>query len=254
MHVSSAIVNRVYAKIAECIGIAERNFNRKFAPPTIRYDLRGQWGGWAMHSKWTVNFNSVLLMENTEDFINQTVPHEVAHLIDVEVHGCQRKGYKRIVHGPTWKSVMALFGCDPHRCHNYNTMNSGVRTKSKYHYKCSGCNIDIFVGAKIHAGILRGARRWHTACGKERGILTHYRKPETASYQDNVVHQEKQTGVKMPGHGTKARQAFDYVAVRSWNNPEARKGIIHGLTKELNMSYAGAQTYFYNVVKVLKEV
>lgn len=142
---------RVTDKVLECLRLAEIRWNRKFQVPTIDYSLIGKAAGQANLKLWLVKLNSILLTENVEDMIDNTVPHEVAHLITYAVYGIKVQP-----HGREWESVMDLFGCKPERCHNYDTTRSKVykRPRKKYIYICA-CEVDgkykeWELGAKRH--------------------------------------------------------------------------------------------------------
>lgn len=72
---------QVQRKLAETLQLAENHFQRKFPIPTISYDLRGVKAGVAYLQKNEIKFNRTLLLENSDEFIHQVVPHELAHLI-----------------------------------------------------------------------------------------------------------------------------------------------------------------------------
>jgi SprT protein len=87
----------------------------------ISFDLGGQTAGmawWNSNGKFRIQFNPYLLEENFVDFINDTVPHEVAHLIANEFF--KEMWPKGCDHGSLWKFVMVKFGKNPERCHNYS--------------------------------------------------------------------------------------------------------------------------------------
>lgn len=199
MFVPAAVKARVEAKIAECLATANKHYKPSlpFKTPTIKYEVRGTVGGYAIPLDWKVDFNSVFLMENLDHFIDNTVPHEVAHLIDYAVHGVQRigYGYKRSSHGGTWKSIMYLFGCDPSRCHQYDTRNAQVKKKTKYHYICQGCKKDIFMGPVRHKKHKITGGYFHC-----RGSLLVYQKPmgqvTYSEARDSIAAQQSAGGVK----------------------------------------------------------
>lgn len=134
--VPEEVKQRVQDKVQWCLDVAKRAHPRldSVKLPTIRYDKRGTTAGTAHWLKWEINLNSVLLMENLEDMIEDTVPHEIAHLVANAVHGGLIKP-----HGAEWQSVMRLFGLRPTRCHQYDTTNSKVRTvqRQKVTYICA---------------------------------------------------------------------------------------------------------------------
>jgi SprT protein len=80
-----------------------------------------------------IRYNPILLQHNRQEFLTQTLPHEVAHVI-------ARKLYGRSIrpHGNEWKEVMQFFGADSLRCHNYATENVPVRKLRRFTYTC-GC-------------------------------------------------------------------------------------------------------------------
>ena len=85
-------------------------------PPIIRFDLRGGVAGRAHYGKNVIQFNPVLLDQNPEVFVKQTVGHEVAHLAAFVKSG---GGIKP--HGSEWARVMFSIGLPARRCHNYDT-------------------------------------------------------------------------------------------------------------------------------------
>ena len=163
--VPNEIKDRVDAEIHRCIAVAEKAFDKKFRFPTVDYDVRGKTAGYAYDHTYRVSFNSILLMENLDTFIDGrtgrgTVTHEVAHLIDGIVYPQTRRGgwgRKRSIHGPTWKRIMRLLGAKPSRCHSYDTTNSTVRRKAKHVYTCNSCSKQMSLGPIRHKKQQRGA-------------------------------------------------------------------------------------------------
>jgi len=104
----------------------------KIPYPYLSFKLKGRTAGKASYQKWTIKINLVLLKENWDDMINQTLPHEIAHLVAWHVYGQCIKP-----HGREWKSIMRAFGKKPSRCHALDTTNSAVRTMARvFTYKC----------------------------------------------------------------------------------------------------------------------
>ena len=90
---------------------------------TIELTLRGRCAGQARierGGRTLLRFNRQLLVENRDDFLTTTVPHEVAHLV---VNWPYRKRRQRPrPHGQEWQTVMRdCFGLAPERCHSYQT-------------------------------------------------------------------------------------------------------------------------------------
>lgn len=106
-------------------------------------------------------------MENQEDFIARTVPHEVAHLIDYIVNPQnfqssltltrtgRYKRSKRDLHGADFKFIMTtVLGCnDGDRCHTYDTSNAAVKRRraANYIWICKeDPSIEMELGPKRH--------------------------------------------------------------------------------------------------------
>ena len=122
-------------RVKECFNIAAARFNTTFRWPNIRFDKRGTTAGIANGTKWELNFNMVLLNENVEHFIEQTVAHEVAHLIDHQVYDSHTPRFdrsgrrkKRTPHGRNWKNIMMVLGVPADRCHDMDVSNAKVQT------------------------------------------------------------------------------------------------------------------------------
>ena len=106
---------QVQRKLAETLQLAERHFQQKFPIPTISYDLRGVKAGVAYLQKNEIKFNRTLLLENSDEFIHQVVPHELAHLIVYQVFGRVKP------HGQEWQAVMPqLFNLPADTCHQFD--------------------------------------------------------------------------------------------------------------------------------------
>lgn len=173
---------RVEKRAAECLKLAEAHFKREYQPVSISYTLRGTTAGTFQPGTRNVNFNSILLMENIDDFIYRTVAHEVAHYVhnintkDLE-GGTEYFGHymrtgrrmKRDIHGTDWQRIMVLFGAPVSRTHSYDVTNAAVRTKRTYAVKCSGCGEQIMVTKNKFDTIARGTHMWirgHQSCGR----------------------------------------------------------------------------------------
>lgn len=109
--------------------------------PAIRFDLTGQTAGMAVYDRRgdprdraLVRINAALLRDNPKHIIQQTVPHEVAHVVSRWLWGKDIRP-----HGHEWKSVMRKFGKQPTRCHTMDTTSS--RRLPTYSYRCACQNL-----------------------------------------------------------------------------------------------------------------
>ena len=105
---------------------------------SVRFTLGGSSAGQAGKDKktgvWFVNFNRRLMSDdnNWQDYVDETIIHEVAHIIAF-VTKLDRG------HGPNWKAIMRKLGAVPSRCHDYDVsaVSRSRRHAVKYIYKCN---------------------------------------------------------------------------------------------------------------------
>lgn len=158
MDIREIRLNACKQKIEELIGLANDHYKCNLRMPDVVDDLEGTVGGWALYKKWRIRLNWILLGENTKDFLAQTVPHEVAHLVAYKVFG-------ETGHGTGWKRVMRFFGIEPKRCHDYDTHNSSKRTRPRPHLYICGCPGGKFwLTNNLHSKVSNGQRRWCRKC------------------------------------------------------------------------------------------
>lgn len=119
----TAMKERATHKVWQVLEELNEEYNAEFDFPKIEWVVCGSTAGRAWLGQWRIQLNEQLCKENLEDFMNDTIPHEVAHLIAYKVFGDDG-------HGEGWKSVMRALGLNPTRCHEYNTKNvDGKRSR-----------------------------------------------------------------------------------------------------------------------------
>jgi SprT protein len=134
--ITEALTHGIREETIRLIRRAERHYGVKMPSVEIRFDLRGTAAGMVLfpHGKRSViRYNPILLQHNRHEFIRQTLPHEVAHLVVRTLYGKTIRP-----HGQEWKAVMSFFGADSSRCHNYTTDDLPVRKLRRFTYTC-GC-------------------------------------------------------------------------------------------------------------------
>jgi len=149
---AASLESRLRVAVEACYRHAEIHFRRRFERPRLGFNLRGMAAGVAHTAGNAIRFNRALLERNIEDFLDNTVPHEVSHLIAHRLHG------PRIApHGVEWAAIMReVFGLEPRRCHHYD-VRPGM--SAAYRYRC-GCPDGHTLGTRRHRSALRG-RRYH---------------------------------------------------------------------------------------------
>ncbi|MFF7708436.1 SprT family zinc-dependent metalloprotease [Pseudomonas sp. NPDC007930] len=140
----------LFARVESCFVQAETFFKRPFARPHVSLKLRGQKAGVAHLHENKLRFNPQLLQENTEDFLRQTVPHEVAHLVAHQLFG------DRIApHGEEWQLIMrGVYELPPNRCHSYAVQRRQV---TRYIYRCP-CTSEFPFSPQRHSLVRQGRR------------------------------------------------------------------------------------------------
>lgn len=164
---------QVLARVEHFVNLANEIYNTDLSMPCVRFDKRGRVGATACYGRPELNFNVGLMIDNWDEYMNQVVPHEVAHLVKDHVYGTESKGRLHSPHGLYWKQIMRSFGCEPDRCHSMDT-SKVAQHKTKHVYKCSCCNTEVVVGPKIHKKISGGYSGYgHRGCRGSRLIFSH---------------------------------------------------------------------------------
>ncbi|KXG80004.1 SprT family zinc-dependent metalloprotease [Pseudomonas mosselii] len=150
-------------RVETCYQQAETFFKRPFPRPQVSFKLRGQKAGVAHLHENLLRFNLQLYRENQEDFLRQTVAHEVAHLVAHQLFGDRIQA-----HGEEWQLIMrGVYELPPNRCHNYEVQR---RVATRYIYRCPCPESDFPFTAQRHK-LVRQGRRY--LCRRCRGILVY---------------------------------------------------------------------------------
>lgn len=93
-----------------------RNFNK----PLIVFNNRLKTtAGRCFYELNKIDISTSLYKEFKQEFILDTIPHEIAHQIDYNLNGRSKQ-----FHGPNWKRIMWLYGIEPNTYHNYIQMRA----------------------------------------------------------------------------------------------------------------------------------
>lgn len=143
--------HQLNARVEACYQLAEAFFKRRFPRPEVSLKLRGQKAGVAHLDENLLRFNLQLYRENSEDFLRQTVAHEVAHLIAHQMFGPRIRP-----HGEEWQLVMrGVYELPPNRCHTYAITR---RQGSRFVYRCGCAGGEFDFTAQRHALVSKGRR------------------------------------------------------------------------------------------------
>ena len=147
---------------------AESHFKLRLTEPEIRFDLRGRAAGMVLFRPGRVTvirYNHTLLNENGDAFIARTVPHEVSHLVARERYGPTIRP-----HGEEWREIMAFFGADTSRCHDFPVNAKNGRRMRYFDYRC-GCR-EHRLSAIRHHRSLEGTEYLCRRCGSPLRLIT----------------------------------------------------------------------------------
>lgn len=167
--------DRVTAEINRCLDIARAKWPTiTFNMPNIVYRQMGRKAGLAYCSYNRIELNADFFNNgHLEDMINQTGPHELAHLITHLVYGSaklvrvswQRRAHREgpKSHGWEWKNVMRVLGKDPDRCHDYSLDGVKVKGGITWEYTCK-CGQIFNLSRTLHTRISMGQDRRCCKC------------------------------------------------------------------------------------------
>lgn len=146
-----------HERLTQDLATLNQALGRQDSLPRLRFDLRGRCAGLALPQQWTIRLNNTLLQEHGAEFVDDTVPHELAHLVAYAHHG------RRIrPHGAEWAALMGVLGRPATVCHNYAVKPARQLTRHTYHCVCQRHELSSI----RHARVLKGQRYQCRRCGQ----------------------------------------------------------------------------------------
>lgn len=155
-HIKQAVLTKLqgYKNIA---------IQKGYEPPVygVRFDLKGTCAGkacWRGEEFW-MQFNLDIAAENLDEYLNRTVPHELAHILQYKY----ARGSKP--HGPEWdRFCVILTGKTMPRCHSYDVNHLRRKRNVKYYLYSCGCRTHQ-ISSTTHNRIMSGKKRYNcTRC------------------------------------------------------------------------------------------
>lgn len=151
----------IFAKHGAVMVKARQLFSGYTHPsPVVYFFETGRHAGIA-HGSSRIGYNLTVFAQDPERFIDDTIPHEIAHTV------CMAMGWD-YGHGRNWKRVCALLGGSSNRCYDSSGIeHKMLRKRLRYEYKAT-CGTVIMVSDVMHGKIQNGDVR---KLVKTKGIL-----------------------------------------------------------------------------------
>lgn len=140
---------QVIAKVQACVELAKQKYNVVIANLDIKFDLKGRAAGMARvkYNHYSVRFNNQMMQDSGwQHLINDTVPHEIAHIV------CFINPMLGRNHDMGWKRVCVALGGNGQRCHSEEVVYAKGNT---YRYITTS-NAQINVSERVHKRIQAG--------------------------------------------------------------------------------------------------
>lgn len=256
---------QIKARVKECIELAKElyGFDVDYNDIDISFKSRGQAAASASckvnrltgeHHSFGLRFSTESANLDSDEMLNDTVPHEVAHLV------CYWKPSLGKNHDYGWRRVCIGLGGTGNRTHS-QVLTKG-RYKSQYVYRTDS-GYEITVGPKVHKSIQLGSIRI-TKATRERFGREHFVRHITPDehrreHMKKVVEYRNSNGAKpaSPKRPTPKKPASPKRATGGTSKKARANAIYLGeggskaaciarFMSELDMSAAGASTYYYN--------
>ncbi len=134
--------------------ISVRNY--KFTLDICEFPAKhAQAAGLANRMDMTIKINIAHARANIDHIVNDTIPHEVAHLVQQILRPNAKQA-----HGPEWRAICVALGGNGKRCYaeeDFPGMKIGVKRRSRHTYNVAGEVMEL--GPKHHNAIQRGTLR-----------------------------------------------------------------------------------------------
>jgi SprT protein len=154
----------VRAEVKKWIEVARAFYPHKTIPmPVVRFSNRMtkvsgrcSYKGYAYELKFSVD---IMQRNDMTAYLDRTVPHEVAHLVQHAVYG-------KMDHKDTFtyvmRNVFLRSSKQATRCHSYETVPTKKRApQAKYKYECPTCGEVFNLSAVRHGKVRKGTEYSH---------------------------------------------------------------------------------------------
>lgn len=150
------------AAVKACIKLASEKYGQ-MPNIDIKYDLKGRAAGYAgcQGNYFFMRFNKEAMQVDWDHMVNDTIPHEVAHIVqfwhkhlrDPDIWKGSR-GYVRQSHGPKFKEICRLLGGSGDRCHTMELTKAKKKTVRRFIWTDNYGN-EVRFTTKTHNSVMR---------------------------------------------------------------------------------------------------
>lgn len=120
--------------------------------PAIVFYEKGATAGMARAASRKIlnlEFNVHYILNNWDEMVSDTVPHEIAHLVDIWING-------KSSHGPEWQQIMRQLGVNPERTHSMKVKRA---RKTQRFYYVAKCGTGTWLSKQMHNKVRAGSTR-----------------------------------------------------------------------------------------------
>ena len=241
-----AFTAAVKAKLIEAKGMF--NLTLDVDKVVIRNDIRGSTGGWAKLDKYGVyslRFNREAIINYNDDMTNDTIPHEVAHIV------CYNQRHLGKGHDSGWKRVCRMLGGDDSRTHDM--VLTPAKVTPKFNYTLASGRV-VQAGPKHHRMIQAGEQVfWRNPKEYARPEQwEHYGK--AAPVPQMAASRPQSTGITVirtdvPALPAGASKREIAEILYKANSHLERKYVLDLFMRRAGLTKAGAATYYQNFKK-----
>ncbi|NLS12873.1 SprT family zinc-dependent metalloprotease [Vibrio sp. SM6] len=158
---STSLQHAAHTRLEQCLNHANRMLKRNFAKPELLFSVRGKAAGKAYLQSQQIRLNPTLFAENPQAFLDEVIPHELAHLLVYQLYGRVKP------HGREWQTIMKnVFGLPARTTHDFAVASVQGKT---FEYRCQCQTLPLSV--RRHNKVQRGEASYH--CRRCRAQLHH---------------------------------------------------------------------------------
>ena len=130
MTISTLLQLKVQEKIQQCLDLILGEETARYFKVQVEFKTTlGLCAGLAYCSESRIVLNEALFLKNQDEFFNETIPHEVAHILQYVLYPKEK-----LSHGRRWKEIMIKLGLKPSVYHH---MDISAVDDKVYRYTCA---------------------------------------------------------------------------------------------------------------------